>query len=212
MKRGPAASADSTATLPPKPRKGLLHWTLVSVSGLAALLIVTVLIAIVMLRYWMTDKDLAWEDALTNPGKVFALATPVPGQDGQPQSPLLLQEGELAPNADEAAIDRLNQLFPDWVPIYPGTTPQNTGTKLTGPHHTLYFEFRTEDRPEQILEFYKAGLTEHGLQILEDRVDIHQAFLRAAADDGRSVILEAPHEGAASLTIDDPSFEGEARP
>ena len=206
--RGLASSADSAVPLP-KARKSLLYWTLVSVGGFAVLLVVAVLVVLMLLRQYMTDKDLTWDDLSKNPEKVIALTTPLPGKDGATQDPLIFQGGQLHPNGDPAAQAALDRLFPDWVPAYPGTTPRSSAANFTGNQHLVSFQFETQDRPEQILEFYRQELSNSGLTIFEDRTDLHNAFLRAGADDGRSVVLVAPHEGSASLTIDDPSFARE---
>lgn len=53
--------------------------------------------------------------------------------------------------------------IPDWVPIYPGTEPASTFVSSQGGSTSGAFALNTEDRPEDVLEWYTGELDDLGV-------------------------------------------------
>lgn len=54
---------------------------------------------------------------------------------------------------------------PDWVPAYPGSSPQNTYSASNAGEQTGAFVFTTSDAPEKIIPFYEDWLKSHGFTV-----------------------------------------------
>ena len=55
--------------------------------------------------------------------------------------------------------------IPKWVPVYPGSEPENRGTMTTNDSINGNFTLRTDDTVAEILEFYRNKLKEVGFQV-----------------------------------------------
>lgn len=54
---------------------------------------------------------------------------------------------------------------PDWVPSYPGSTPQNTFSATNGDEQSGSYAFTTSDAPEKVIDFYGNSLKSHGFAV-----------------------------------------------
>lgn len=54
---------------------------------------------------------------------------------------------------------------PDWVPAYPGSSPQNTYSASNPNEQTGAFTFTTSDAPEKVIPFYEDSLKSHGFTV-----------------------------------------------
>jgi len=54
---------------------------------------------------------------------------------------------------------------PDWVPSYPGSSPQNTYSASNPTGHTGAFTFPTSDSPEKVISFYEDQLKSRGFTV-----------------------------------------------
>jgi len=54
---------------------------------------------------------------------------------------------------------------PDWVPTYPGSSPQNTYSATNGSEQTGSFTFTTSDSAEKVITFYSDNLKSHGYAV-----------------------------------------------
>jgi hypothetical protein len=88
---------------------------------------------------------------------------------------------------------------PDWVPVYPGSSPQSTFSSSTGEEQTGSFGFVTQDAPEKVMSYYGDQLKSGGFKVsttsnttdgkvsgivtAEDKADKRTVMVTAAADD-----------------------------
>jgi len=54
---------------------------------------------------------------------------------------------------------------PDWVPAYPGSSPQNTYSASNPTEQTGAFTFTTSDAPEKVIPFYEDQLKSRGFTV-----------------------------------------------
>jgi hypothetical protein len=54
---------------------------------------------------------------------------------------------------------------PDWVPVYPGTTPDGLGTVKTSDSINGSFKLTTDDPVTEVVDFYREALKEAGFQV-----------------------------------------------
>jgi hypothetical protein len=54
---------------------------------------------------------------------------------------------------------------PDWVPAYPGSSPQNTYSASNPKEQTGAFTFTTSDAPEKVIPFYEGQLKSRGFTV-----------------------------------------------
>jgi len=55
--------------------------------------------------------------------------------------------------------------MPDWVPTYPGTTPEGTFSMQGNQGNAGTFKFSTKDSPAAVLQFYEQGFKQAGFKI-----------------------------------------------
>lgn len=54
---------------------------------------------------------------------------------------------------------------PDWVPVYPGSSPQNTFSASNGSEQSGSYTFTTSDSPEKLISFYGDSLKSNGFAV-----------------------------------------------
>jgi len=54
---------------------------------------------------------------------------------------------------------------PDWVPVYPGSSPQNTFSASNGTEQSGSYTFTTSDSPEKLISFYGDSLKKGGFAV-----------------------------------------------
>jgi hypothetical protein len=54
---------------------------------------------------------------------------------------------------------------PDWVPVYPGSSPQSTFSSSSGNEQSGSFTFTTSDAAEKVISYYADTLKSHGFAV-----------------------------------------------
>jgi hypothetical protein len=54
---------------------------------------------------------------------------------------------------------------PDWVPVYPGSSPQGTFSASTGAEQTGSYTFVTKDPTDKVISFYSDSLKSAGFAV-----------------------------------------------
>lgn len=54
---------------------------------------------------------------------------------------------------------------PDWVPVYPGSSPQNTFSASNGSEQSGSYAFTTADPADKVISFYGDSLKSHGFAV-----------------------------------------------
>ena len=82
-----------------------------------------------------------------------------------PAAPPKVAEAQPLPPAEQAASTPLRWM-PEWMPIYPATTPEIVSSVVTpeGDKETIA-TFKSDDKPTEIVQFYQTKLQESGFKI-----------------------------------------------
>lgn len=86
-------------------------------------------------------------------GKTTTMTTTGDGANGGMEVKSSAGIMKIGANADKA---------PDWVPAYPGSSPQNTYSASNPNEQTGAFTFLTSDAPEKVISFYEDQLKSRG--------------------------------------------------
>jgi hypothetical protein len=92
--------------------------------------------------------------------------------------------------------------LPSWVPVYPGTTPEEAFSAETGEGRSGAFTVTTDDGVEDVLDYYVSELENRGFEIVTRAVSTEGAFLTAESpDEVLSINLAASIEGGRTQVI-----------
>lgn len=109
-----------------------------------------------------------------------------PGDDGSGGLTVKTSEGTATFNAGDDAD------LPDWVPVYPGTTPTSNFAAASGGQTTGTFTFTTDSDLESILDFYEGEAKNAGLESKSRTTTNDGAILViASSDDSRGLTVMA---------------------
>lgn len=80
--------------------------------------------------------------------------------------PLPAQQPEAVENPQPAAQEQSESALPEWVPIYPATSPDIVSSAVTQEGDKQYIAtFKSGDKPTDIVKFYQGKLQESGFKI-----------------------------------------------
>jgi hypothetical protein len=92
--------------------------------------------------------------------------------------------------------------LPSWVPVYPGTTPEEAFSAETGEGRSGAFTITTDDGVEDVLDYYVSELEDRGFEIVNRAVSNQGAFLTAGSpDEILTINLAASIEGGRTQVI-----------
>jgi hypothetical protein len=85
---------------------------------------------------------------------------------------------------------------PDWVPIYPGTSPKSTYSMSDGKESSGTFVFTTSDGPDKVASFYGDQLKSGGLKVstTSNTTDGKLTTMVTGDNDNRTVLVTATND------------------
>jgi len=109
----------------------------------------------------------------------------------------------IAEDGSEVQIGNLGDAsLPDWLPAYPGTTPQGTLSSKTDKGTSLTFNFRTSDSNKKVLDFYAAQVTKAGLEVTSNSITPGAGMLLAEdRAKGRQVVVTVSATGDVVMSV-----------
>lgn len=90
--------------------------------------------------------------------------------------------------------------LPSWLPNYPGSKPEATGSSETAQGTSAVFTFKTDDAPEKVVGFYKDAFTSAGLKETGNVSTGEMSMIGAKDDSGnREATVTVTKEGGANM-------------
>ncbi|MBZ5604647.1 MAG: hypothetical protein LAO79_20300, partial [Acidobacteriia bacterium] len=90
--------------------------------------------------------------------------------------------------------------LPDWVPGYPGATPESMNSFGYELEKRIAYTFRSTDDPAKVLTWFARKLTEAGVHITASYTGSHGGFVHTNTADGRRMFnVEAAAPGTAPI-------------
>jgi len=111
----------------------------------------------------------------------------------------------IAEDGSEVQIGNLGDAaLPDWLPPYPGTSPQGTLSSKTDKGTSLTFNFRTRDSNKKVLDYFAAEVTKAGLEVTSNSVTPGAGMLLAEdRAKGRQVVITVSATGDVSISVEE---------
>jgi len=91
--------------------------------------------------------------------------------------------------------------FPDWVPIYPGSSPQGTFSTDTDESRSGAYSLETADDLSEVIDYYVDALEEEGLEIVNRVVVSDTVHLTAESSDGSRTVSVTAGEEAGKVQV-----------
>ena len=100
----------------------------------------------------------------------------------------------------------VSEEIPDWVPVYPGSEPANSGTMKTNDSVNGNFTLGTDDAVSEVIEFYREHLKSIGFQVTVNTYsggDNEGAMINSVqeAEDRTVIVVIGSDDGSTTVNV-----------